>query len=273
MPQVIAAFQALQAAARGTPPALKKPSASTPPRSRTPSSQADLLLEIASRSQHHQQVQAESAAHKQQLLALARQITSARFASIEELQQMATGVEAYLAQLSDERAVLKSVDAWPHARWDIMREVLAVHADVERLLAPSKEVLDMNIEATKKTSRLAADFESVHHLHDNLGRACESLTSKCKSAHLPSTWLPMDMASLKRRALAILATYMRHVAEQVTSALSQRGPCITMRQQLEVAITFSFKAHQFTGGFDEECEDGWCKLEKLLVEWNSAKKD
>ena len=226
--------------------------------------------ELQAKSSYMKQVLQDRERYGKMLLDLAAQIRRFTPKTAEHVDLFLCEVEKRLALLSDERMVLKDdrlVEVWPERRIDCMREAVAK----KKTLLAMVRALDVQRDSWCAKSNVR---DELYHVEDALTAVRAQLDQflrdqdECKK-RLNVEKVPFDWSLVQRihRAAVALAKYAMSMILTSTQSVDPHPDAVAM---IEQALRFSFKCHQFAGGFDNEATQLFVSLSTALQSMQEA---
>ncbi|KAM0007228.1 putative protein CHUP1 [Helianthus debilis subsp. tardiflorus] len=219
----------------------------------------DMIGEIENRSSYLTSIKSDVEKYGERLNYLIREVESAGFREISDVEGFVKWVDAELSCLVDERAVLKHFPQWPERKADALREAAFSFRDLKNL---ESEVLAYKscpkqplIQSLNKMQALQDRLESKISVVE---RTRESTCKKYKELQIPWQWL-MDaglVGQVKLSSLKLAQECMRRIAKELESS-RDRGDLLLQ------GVRFAFRVHQFAGGFDIETMHAFEELKKI----------
>ncbi|KAF5759115.1 putative protein CHUP1 [Helianthus annuus] len=219
----------------------------------------DMIGEIENRSTYLTSIKSDVEKYGERLNDLIREVESAGFREISDVEGFVKWVDAELSCLVDERAVLKHFPQWPERKADALREAAFSFRDLKNL---ESEVLAYKscpkqplIQSLNKMQALQDRLESKISVVE---RTREGTCKKYKELQIPWQWL-MDtglVGQVKLSSLKLAQECMRRIAKELESS-RDRGDLLLQ------GVRFAFRVHQFAGGFDTETMHAFEELKKI----------
>ena len=248
------------------------------------------------RSSHYNAVEHERKLFGPLLEDLATQVRRAKPVDMSSLADFILKVDAVLAKLSDEHAVLKGVPDWPEARMDAMREATAVNAELEEMRREMREwtpkskdskskarstgstaaVATVTFrEAREECLRIAKAMDRIQRRVETLERTADGDARRFSEHGVP--WDKGCVTAVRHGTLRLAEQHMRvcvaaaapAAAATATTATTEKGDAESERQVRDVlasAVRFAFRVHQFAGGFNAECKSTFEEVKTKLEE-------
>ncbi|EKX41283.1 hypothetical protein GUITHDRAFT_142188 [Guillardia theta CCMP2712] len=229
--------------------------------------------ELEGRSSYMKQVMSDRSIFEPMILDLIPQIQSFAPQDLTQVEIFVAEVDRRLALLSDERMVLKGFAAWPEKKLEVLREVTGRKQELERLVASMDPEDDRWIakSAIHEELQQAVDkFESVKPTVEWYIRSEEEIMRNYKTHSIPFDFklvknvqiatvglakyaMQMSLTAFGRQSRAeqmILSTDLVNQGASKQILVALQGDAV--QNLLNSALKFSFRVHQFAGGFDAE---------------------
>lgn len=213
-----------------------------------------IVDELQNRSSHLLAIKADIEKKGDFINRLIHTIQSTTFASIDDALCFVEWLDAQLATLADERAVLKHFN-WPERKADALREASFEYRDLKKLLydvCSFKDNSHISCEQTLKkiTTLLDKSEQSVQRL-TRLRDTNMALYKECK---IPIEWmLDSGMVSKIKMASGKLArAYIKRVSAELETTGNSGESEIKQEALVLQGVRFAYRAYQFSGGLD--CE-------------------
>ncbi|KAL8205144.1 hypothetical protein R6Q57_008695 [Mikania cordata] len=188
----------------------------------------DMIGEIEKRSTYVTSIRSDVEKYGERLNAVIREIESAVFMEISEVEAFVKWLDGELSCLVDERAVLKHFPHWPEPKADALREAAFTYRDLKNL---QSEVLAFNTQNPSMESKISG-----------LERTREGTSKRYKDLHIPWQWL-MDTGltgQVKLSSLKLARECMRRIAKELKcNASSSREGDLLLQ-----GVRFAFRVHQ-----------------------------
>ncbi|KAK1439972.1 hypothetical protein QVD17_05797 [Tagetes erecta] len=221
----------------------------------------DMIGEIENRSTYLTSIKSDVEKYGQRLSYLTREVESAAFKEISDVEAFVKWVDGELSCLVDERAVLKHFPQWPERKADTLREAAFSYRDLKNLesqvLAFDNSPKQPLIQSLRKMQTLQDRLESSI---SGVERSREATSKRYKELQIPWQWL-MDtgvVGELKLSSLKLARECMRRIAKELESNESSRDGDLLLQ-----GVRFAFRVHQFAGGFDTETMRAFEELKKI----------
>nr|KAJ0196348.1 hypothetical protein LSAT_V11C700375410 [Lactuca sativa] len=225
-----------------------------------PVTSRDMIGEIENRSTYLTSIKSDVEKYGQLLNFLIREVQSAAFTEISDVEAFVKWLDGELSCLVDERAVLKHFPQWPERKADALREAACSYRDLKNL---ESEVLAFKsipkqplIQSLRKIQALEDRQSSI----SGLERTRESTSKRYKELQIPWQWL-MDtgvVGQIKLSSLKLARECMRRIAKELKSNEASREGDLLIQ-----GVRFAFRVHQFAGGFDTETMNAFEELKEI----------
>nr|GMD12361.1 protein CHUP1, chloroplastic [Ipomoea batatas] len=210
----------------------------------------NMIGEIENRSTHLLAVKSDVETHGEAIEALLREVESAAFTEISEVETFVKWLDGELSSLVDERAVLKHFPQWPERKADALREAACSYRELKNL---ESEVLSFK---DNPKQMLSQSLRKIQALQDrlersvgNIERVRDGASKRYRELHIPWAWM-LDtglVGQLKLSSMELAKQYMGRVAMELEChELPQKQDLILQ------GVRFAYRVHQFAGGFDAE---------------------
>jgi len=223
--------------------------------------------ELMQKSSYHAAIQKDVAQYGEALRQLGSEMAAFHASSAEELDKMYCKALAVLEQLSDDHAVLKHIETWPHSKWEMMIVATVRHkllADFQNRITswPPKPMPPYDeVEALEK------QLDAIRAKVEDLLRQKSEDTAKFTAANVYFDWRAINRIQQQsvrfghRYCTIALAAYDHHRKN------APAGAPVPMRVRtvLKSAANFSFlKVYQFAGGFDKHTKELFSRINQIL---------
>ncbi|XP_076919220.1 INCREASED PETAL GROWTH ANISOTROPY 1-like protein 1 [Bidens hawaiensis] len=218
----------------------------------------DMIGEIENRSTYLSSIKSDVEKYGERLNFVIREVESASFTKISEVETFVKWIDGELSCLVDERAVLKHFPHWPERKADALREAAFSYRDLKNLetevLAFESYPTQVVFESLRKMQALQDRLESRI---SGVERTREGTSKRYKELQIPWQWL-MDAGLVGQIKLSSLKL-ARECMQRITKELDH----IRDRDMLLQGVRFAFRVHQFVGGFDTETIHAFEELKKI----------
>nr|XP_011460965.1 PREDICTED: protein CHUP1, chloroplastic isoform X1 [Fragaria vesca subsp. vesca] len=221
----------------------------------------NMIGEIENRSSYVLAIKSEVETQAEFINFLIKEVESAKFKNIADVEAFVNWLDRQLSSLVDERAVLKHFPRWPERKADTLREAACNYRDLRNL---KSEVLSFG-DNTKEPLILA--LRRIEALQDRLERSLSStertrdITSKkYRDFQIPWEWM-LDtglVGQMKVSSLRLAKEFMKRIIREV-----QSSECSRVENLVLQGVRFAFRVHQFAGGFDAETILSFEELKKI----------
>ncbi|KAK4780231.1 hypothetical protein SAY87_016337 [Trapa incisa] len=223
----------------------------------------NMIGEIENRSTYLSAIKTEVVRQGQFINFLIKEVDSAAFGDISDVETFVKWLDEELSSLVDERAVLKHFPQWPEQKADAMREAAFSYRDLRGL--------DLEVATFQDSSKepLASALRRMHTLQDrlegsigNIERTRESMMKRYRDFQIPWKWM-LDtglIGQMKLSSLRLAKECMKRTARELHS---NGNGCLGEGSILLQAVRFAYRIHQFAGGFDEETIQAFEELKKF----------
>ena len=125
----------------------------------------------------------EAEARAPLLADLAREIRGASPADARSLDEFLEKIDEVLASLSDEREVLRRVDAWPGAKLEAMRELRHLLAELDEMARAARQWprLDPNSRALRTSAKASTVMWACDEERGKISRAADAMRRRIES--------------------------------------------------------------------------------------------
>ncbi|XP_076894782.1 INCREASED PETAL GROWTH ANISOTROPY 1-like protein 1 [Bidens hawaiensis] len=226
-----------------------------------PAYSRDMIGEIENRSTYLSSIKSDVEKYGPLLNFLIREVQSASFKEISDVEAFVKWVDGELSCLVDERAVLKHFPQWPERKADALREAAFSYRDLKSL---ESEVLGFKnglkqplIQSLRKMQALQDRLESSI---SGLERTREATSKRYKELQIPWQWL-MDtgvVGKIKLCSLTLARECMQMIAKELECNEASRDGDLLLQ-----GVRFAFRVHQFAGGFDTETMHAFEELKEI----------
>ncbi|XP_073221056.1 INCREASED PETAL GROWTH ANISOTROPY 1-like protein 1 isoform X2 [Cicer arietinum] len=203
----------------------------------------NMIEEIENRSTYLSAIKSEVQSQKELITFLTKEVESASYADISEVEAFIKWLDGELSSLVDERSVLKHFPQWPEQKVDALREAACNYRDLKNL---ESEVSSYE-ENPKEPIYLA--LKRIQALQDRLERSVsskerirESTSKKYRNFHIPWEWM-MDtglIGQMKLCSLRLAKQFMKRITKELESheALQEDNNLLLQ------GVKFAFRVHQ-----------------------------
>ncbi|XP_058744684.1 protein CHUP1, chloroplastic isoform X1 [Vicia villosa] len=219
----------------------------------------NMIEEIENRSSYLSAIKSEVQSQKDFISFLIKEVESASYTDISEVETFIKWLDGELSSLVDERSVLKHFPQWPEQKVDALREASCNYRDLKNLESEVSSYEDNPKEPTSMA------LKRIQTLQDRLERSVsskekirESTSKKYRNFHIPWEWM-MDtglIGQMKLSSLRLAKEYMKRVTKEMESHEDNNSLLLQ-------GVKFAFRIHQFAGGFDSETIQAFQDLKKV----------
>ncbi|XP_065847827.1 INCREASED PETAL GROWTH ANISOTROPY 1-like protein 1 [Euphorbia lathyris] len=218
----------------------------------------NMIGEIENRSTHLTAIKSDVEKRKEFINVLIKEVESAAFKNISDVENFVEWLDQELSSLVDERAVLKHFSKWPEHKADALREAAFNYRDLRNLdLQVSSFQDDPKESLSKAVGKMQALQDRLETSLNGMERTRESMMKKYKDFQIPWEWL-LDsglIGQMKLSSLKLGREYMRRIVKEV----QQNGE----EDYLLQGARFAHRIHQFAGGFDNETIEAFHEMKKV----------
>ncbi|KAI5674966.1 hypothetical protein M9H77_05916 [Catharanthus roseus] len=226
----------------------------------------NMIGEIENRSSYLFNIKSDVETYRELINFLAREVESASFSDISQVESFVKWIDGELSSLVDERAVLKHFPNWPERKADALREAACSYRDLKTL---HSQVSSYKIIDTKQQQLLSESLRKLQALQDrletsvnNVERVRDGLSNKYRQLHIPWQWM-LDtglIRQLKFDSVTLAKQYMIRIARELQSseASSQEEDDLLLQ-----GVRFAYRVHQFAGGFDTDAREAFEELRRI----------
>ncbi|CAJ1970656.1 unnamed protein product [Sphenostylis stenocarpa] len=220
----------------------------------------NMIEEIENRSTYLSAIKSEVQRQGEFISFLIKEVESASFADVSEVEEFVKWLDGELSSLVDERSVLKHFPQWPEQKVDALREAACNYRDLKNLESEVSSYEDNPKEPLAQTLR------KIQALQDRLERSVsakermrESISKRYRNFHIPWEWM-LDsgiIGQMKMSSLRLAKEFMKRITKELESnELLQEDNLFVQ------GVKFAFRVHQFAGGFDPETIQAFQELKK-----------
>ena len=234
----------------------------------------------------------EAEARAPLLADLAREIRRASPADARSLREFIEKIDEVLASLSDEREVLRRVDAWPGAKLEAMRELSHLLAELDEMAHAARQWprLDPNSRALRTSAKAAAVMWACDEERGKISRAADAMRRRIESIErtiaadvarfarhrLGGVDIEVKLAATKHASLTLADRYARvSLLAAERAVLEDDGPygIIKARETLASAVRFGLRSHELAGGFDAQSREALEDVRAFLASIDETRED
>ncbi|CAJ2652591.1 unnamed protein product [Trifolium pratense] len=223
----------------------------------------NMIEEIEKRSTYLSAIKSEVQSQKEFISFLIKQVESASYADISEVETFIKWLDGELSTLVDERSVLKHFPQWPEQKVDALREASCNHRDLKNLETEVSSYEDNPKESISMAlKRIQALQDRLETSVSSKERIRESISKKYRNFHIPWEWM-MDtglIGQMKLSSLRLAKGFMKRITKEMESleALQEDNNNLLLQ-----GVKFAFRVHQFAGGFDPDTTQSFQELKKV----------
>ncbi|CAI0548991.1 unnamed protein product [Linum tenue] len=257
VPEVIEFYRMITKKDLHTDP--KKNHVATSPLAFTP----DMIGEIENRSTYLSAIKSDVEKQKQLISSLSKQVESAAFKEVSEVEVFMKCLDDQLSLLVDERAVLKHFPQWPEQKVDAMREAASNYQNLWNLESEVSAYEDNPKEPlVKALAKMQALQDRLERSVNGMERNKESMMKRYKNFQIPWNWLLNTgfLGQVKLSSLKIAREYMKRISKEMQ--LNQNSDDNNLLHQ---GAKLAYRVHQFAGGFDTETITAFQELKKAAM--------
>ncbi|XP_058744685.1 protein CHUP1, chloroplastic isoform X2 [Vicia villosa] len=200
----------------------------------------NMIEEIENRSSYLSAIKSEVQSQKDFISFLIKEVESASYTDISEVETFIKWLDGELSSLVDERSVLKHFPQWPEQKVDALREASCNYRDLKNLESEVSSYEDNPKEPTSMA------LKRIQTLQDRLERSVsskekirESTSKKYRNFHIPWEWM-MDtglIGQMKLSSLRLAKEYMKRVTKEMESHEDNNSLLLQ-------GVKFAFRIHQ-----------------------------
>ena len=243
----------------------------------------------------------EAEARAPLLADLAREIRGASPADARSLDEFLEKIDEVLASLSDEREVLRRVDAWPGAKVEAMRELRHLLAELDEMARAARQWprLDVNSRALRSSAKASTVMWACDEERGKISRAADATRRRIESIErtvaadaarfaghgLRRVDVNASLVSAKHASLTLAERYARVsllAAERASREDDDgwRGTYGTngtgrakARETLASAVRFALRLHELAGGFDASSREALEEVRAILASLDETREE
>lgn len=223
---------------------------------------------------------------------LAREIRGASPADAQSLHEFLEKIDEVLASLSDEREVLRRVDAWPGAKLEAMRELSHLLAELDEMAHAARQWprLDPNSRALRTSAKAAAVMWACDEERGKISRAADAMRRRIESIErtiaadvarfarhgLGGVDIEVKLAATKHASLTLADRYARVsllAAERAVLEDDGHYGIIKARETLASAVRFGLRSHELAGGFDAQSREALEDVRAFLASIDETREE
>ncbi|XP_074331159.1 INCREASED PETAL GROWTH ANISOTROPY 1-like protein 1 isoform X2 [Apium graveolens] len=173
---------------------------------------------------------------------LTREVESAAFNKISDVEAFVKWLDEELSCLVDERAVLKHFPQWPEKKADALREAAFSYGDLKNLHTEvSSFKSNTKQPLTQSLKRIQVLQDRLEQSVSNIEKGREGTSKRYREFHIPWEWM-LDtglIGQMKLSSLVLAKEYIKRVGKQLQSSdPSQDGDLLIQ------GVRFAFRVHQ-----------------------------
>ncbi|XP_039689999.1 protein CHUP1, chloroplastic isoform X2 [Medicago truncatula] len=204
----------------------------------------NMIEEIENRSKHLSAIKSEVQSQKEFISFLIKQVESASYADISEVETFIKWLDGELSTLVDERSVLKHFPQWPEQKVDALREAACNYRELKNLESEVSSYEDNPKEPISMAlKRIQALQDRLEGSVSSKERIRESSSKKYRNFHIPWEWM-MDtglVGQIKLCSLRLAKEFMKRITKEIKSheALHEDNNNLLLQ-----GVKFAFRVHQ-----------------------------
>ncbi|CAL0307737.1 unnamed protein product [Lupinus luteus] len=210
----------------------------------------NMIEEIENRSTYLSAIKSEVQSQGKFISYLIKELESASFQEVSEVEAFVKWLDGELSSLVDERSVLKHFPQWPEQKVDALREAACNYRDLRNLESEVSSYEDNPKEPLAQTlKRIQAMQDRLERSISSKERTRESTSKRYRNFQIPWEWM-LDtglIGQMKLSSLRLAREFMKRITKELE--------CYEALQEdnlLVQGVKFAFRVHQFAGGFDVE---------------------
>ena len=236
----------------------------------------------------------EAEARAPLLADLAREIRRASPADARSLREFIEKIDEVLASLSDEREVLRRVDAWPGAKVEAMRELCHLLAELDEMARAARQWprLDPNSRALRSSAKAATVAWACDEERGKISRFADAMRRRIESIErtaaadvarfaghgLGGVNVEVKLLATKHASLTLADRYARVSLLAAERAVrDDDGPYGTgrakARELLAGAVRFALRLHELAGGFDASSREALEDVRAFLASIDETREE
>ncbi|TKY47176.1 CHUP1 [Spatholobus suberectus] len=221
----------------------------------------NMIEEIENRSTFLSAIKSDVQRQGEFISFLIQEVASATYADISEVEAFVKWLDGELSSLVDERSVLKHFPHWPEQKADALREASCNYRDLKNLESEVSSFEDNPKEPlTQALKRMQALLDRLERSVNSAERTRESASKRYRNFHIPWEWM-LDtglIGQMKLSSLRLAREFMKRVTKELESNEASQEDNLLVQ-----GVRFSFRVHQFAGGFDTETIQAFQELKKI----------
>ncbi|XP_031271881.1 protein CHUP1, chloroplastic isoform X2 [Pistacia vera] len=203
----------------------------------------NMIGEIENRSSYLSAIKSDVKKQKEFINFLIKEVESASFSEISDVETFVKWLDGELSSLVDERAVLKHFPQWPERKADALREAAFNYRDLKNLETEVSSFEDNRKESlTQATRRMQALQDRLEQSVNNTERMRESSSKRYRDFQIPWEWM-FDtglIGQMKLSSLRLAKEYMKRISKELKSINEYSQEQSLMLQ----GVRFAYKIHQ-----------------------------
>ncbi|XP_020236475.1 protein CHUP1, chloroplastic isoform X2 [Cajanus cajan] len=202
----------------------------------------NMIEEIENRSTYLSAIKSEVQRQGEFISFLIKEVESASFADVSEVEAFVKWLDGELSSLVDERSVLKHFPQWPEQKVDALREAACNYRDLKNLESEVSSYEDNPKEPLPQTLR------KIQALQDRLERSVsakermrESTSKRYRNFHIPWEWM-LDtgiIGQMKLSSLKLAKEFMKRITKELESTEPLQEDNLFVQ-----GVKFAFRVHQ-----------------------------
>eukprot|EP00210_Caulerpa_lentillifera_P003492 g3332.t1 len=230
-----------------------------------------LMDELSKNSKYAAQVAADIENYGGIIEGLIKEVSTFEPSDMPEMIEFVNKVDGVLSELSDETAVLKKFD-WPQ-RYYTMLEAKGLYKELEKMKETFSPWKKTENKAVAEMQKIQKFMDKSKTRVDVIMRTKDADEKKFRDNKIP--WNAKIFTEVKIASLSPLVAYMEVALEEVkllmSSAPLEASPLRKKAldkslEHLRGAVNFSFRVHQFAGGFTTACSTKFAEVSEKTKE-------
>ncbi|XP_021910065.1 protein CHUP1, chloroplastic isoform X2 [Carica papaya] len=208
----------------------------------------NMIGEIENRSSYLSAIKSDVERKKEFINFLINEVESAAHREISEVETFVKWLDKELSSLVDERAVLKHFPQWPERKADALREAAFNYRDLQNLESEVSSFEDNPKESlVQALGRIQGLQDRLEESVNNMERMRDSKSSRYREMQIPWEWMLETglIGQMKLSSLRLARAYMKRITKEL-----QSSRCPSERNLMLQGVRFTYRVHQFAGGFD-----------------------
>ncbi|GAV66586.1 hypothetical protein CFOL_v3_10096 [Cephalotus follicularis] len=227
----------------------------------------NMIGEIEDRSTYLSAIKSDVAKQRQFINFLIKEVESAAYTEISDVEPFVKWLDEELSSLTDERAVLKHFPQWPERKADTLREAAFSYRDLRNLETEVSSFKDNPKEPlTQALRRMQALQDRLEQSVSNIERTRESTSKRYRDFQVPWEWMLNTgmLGQMKLSSLKLAKEYMKRITKEL-----HLNKCSKEENLLLQGVRFAYRIHQFAGGFNVETARAFEELKKVGLAVNN----